>query len=240
MKKILLIGAQHDDETVGEKLYRRICSVKPDLLANIDYIVGNPEAVKFNKRYIESDLNRSYNPASQTTYEERRAKEILSYIKEGDYELVLDLHTTTCLDQPPCFIMNQQPEAVRRFIRASNISKLVHLTHDIMATSLLGFVPYGIAIEVPEETIDDKLLDDLIFTIEQYLAGNASQTEVELYETNELLLVKDVHESHIAHIKNFVYNDHYQCYPILCGVNSYRHTTHYIGFKADTMRVIEL
>ena len=78
--KILVVENMHGDE-IGGFTYP----------SGIDVVIGNPEAKKQKKRYIESDLNRSFNGRSETL-EERRAKELLPVIEK--YDFVLDIHST--------------------------------------------------------------------------------------------------------------------------------------------------
>jgi len=66
-------------------------------------VIGNPEARKFGKRYINNDLNRSFIEASfleshSLNVESKRAKELVGiYGNEGKNpcQIALDFHTTT-------------------------------------------------------------------------------------------------------------------------------------------------
>jgi succinylglutamate desuccinylase len=84
-QSILTVGAQHGDEKLGPLVWQHLNKHRPDLLTSVDYICGNPKAVSKNIRYIESDLNRSYSPSksSNLSYEEKRAQEILGFIRSG-------------------------------------------------------------------------------------------------------------------------------------------------------------
>lgn len=235
--KILLLGSQHGNELLGEKLYAYINKYHADLLPYISYKVGNPEAHQKGIRYIESDMNRSYN-GSLETHEARQARHVQQFIKDGAFDLVLDLHTTVCA-QPPCFIIHEINETIRPFIRASHIERVVRLTDPIVATSLIGNDPKAIAIEVANTQLTPMLFEALCKDIKQYVKGGTKPAQKKFYEVPSLLLKSEVSDELLSSLVNFEKTkDGY--IPILVGKNSYRKTTHYLGFKATTETIITL
>lgn len=58
--KLLIIAATHGNELLGIKLYQFLLAQHSALLESIDFVIGNPRAYAAHKRYIQSDLNRSY------------------------------------------------------------------------------------------------------------------------------------------------------------------------------------
>ena len=63
---ILLIGASHGNELLGPKLFSHLLQHRKEVLEYVDMLIGNPRAFAARKRYIESDINRSYNTALDT------------------------------------------------------------------------------------------------------------------------------------------------------------------------------
>lgn len=231
--KILLLGSQHGDELLGEKLYAYIEKQHPDLISHISYLVGNPQARRRNARFIESDLNRSYT-GQRATYEERRAGRILRYIRDRQFDLVLDLHTTTCV-QPPCLIIADSHPELQQFLRASSCEKIVHINHAIVRTSLIGVCSRAISIEVNKDDISPQLLEALCDDLRRFIANQASSITQYIYEVTEPLAKIDVDEEQVQLLKNFVLSPS-GFYPVLVGENSYKKHTNYLGFKA-TKRV---
>ena len=82
MKNLVLICCLHGNEGYGLEVCKRQ-SLFP-------FILANKRALKENKRYIDSDLNRVFPGNKQGNHEERLAVEILDQIKSFDY--VIDLH----------------------------------------------------------------------------------------------------------------------------------------------------
>lgn len=106
IKNILIVGGTHGNESTGVFLINKWLN-QPELLnregLNIDILIGNPEAVTANRRYIDKDLNRCFSSKvlkdkSLSGHEINRAHELVQQLgKKGkcNYDLIIDLHTST-------------------------------------------------------------------------------------------------------------------------------------------------
>lgn len=229
MSRILLLGSQHGDEHLGEKLYQYLCEKRPELAGYVECLVGNPKARQQNVRYIESDLNRSYSGKCET-YEERRAAEILTYIQDGDFGLVLDLHTTVCY-QPPSMIMASINSRSEGFIRASSIKHVVIMEPVTVRASLNGVCPQAVSVEFNRNFTDtdlSKLCDDIQrYTDNESYIGNKYVYELDLLRKDE------ISEEEFSQLRNFELSP-MGYYPVLVGESSYLKSGYdYLGFKAD-------
>ena len=231
-KKILIIGMQHGNELLGYKLMSYITSYHTELLEYIDFIVGNPAAFSKKTRYVESDMNRSYNKYTRSrTYEENRAEQILSMIRSASYEIVLDLHTTTA-NQQPSIIVSSLAGAVRKFLRNSDISTVVMMSENIAAHSLIGNCEQALSIEVNHRELNNELLGALALSIESFIKSNPASKVVTVYEVNGLLSSKDMPVGLIDQVENFkLFSNKF--YPILAGEVAYKNSGEYLGFQAD-------
>ncbi|MCF0222251.1 MAG: aspartoacylase [Fibrobacter sp.] len=108
-KNIVVAGGTHGNELTGVRLvkkwmenpqcYNNLCPS-----ANVNLVIGNPEAVRINRRYKDYDLNRAFSQTCLETsedsslYEFRRAKELNQiYGPKGPdsrTDLLLDIHNT--------------------------------------------------------------------------------------------------------------------------------------------------
>lgn len=226
---ILIIGAQHGNEPLGKALMDYIKRHRPNLLPHLTYRTGNPRAKRAGVRYIESDLNRSFT-GGNTTYEERRAAKLLAYIRKNNFDLVIDAHTTTC-SEPPCFIVSTMAGSVALFMRASSISRVVHMHPDIAKTSLIGVCPQAVSVEVNVGEVQPPLLESLARDIENYIQKNGPYSSKTIYEIAGFILKTEITEEEANHLKNFHKSQH-GYYPVLTGENSYKKLTNYLGFKA--------
>lgn len=236
-KKILLLGSQHGTEVLGELLIAHINEHRKELLPHVTYMVGNPRAKRLGTRYIEKDMNRSYTGGGGT-YEERRAAKVLKHIQETHYDLVLDLHTTTCI-QPPCLIVCDLNAPSSRYLRATSLERIVHMQHEMGGVSLIGKAPEAVVIEIYKETVDADLLNQLCDDIVRYINNTASSIAKTVFEVKHLLGKDELSESEAEKLENFVMSKH-GFYPILTGNNSYKQQTNYLGFKAHNAYPIEV
>lgn len=235
--KILLLGSQHGNEPLGDMLYEHIKRQHTALLPYITFKIGNPRAHEQEVRYIESDMNRSYDD-TLSTYESLQAKHMLQFIEEGEFDLVLDLHTTVC-NQPPCFILPKLNATLTPFIRASHIERIVLITDSMVHATLTGVNSKVVAIEVANSELTPKLLEMLCRDIVRYIRGDVSPSQKKVYDVPSLLLKIEVAKEDIDSLVNFK-KTQAGYIPILVGKNSYRKTTHYLGFKATTETIITL
>ena len=104
--QVLLVAGTHGNEINAISLFDQW--EKSPFLINTHGIkthkvIGNPEAKKSGKRYIDQDLNRSFKEESllainPSSFEERRATELLNLYGEFGVtpcQIALDFHTTT-------------------------------------------------------------------------------------------------------------------------------------------------
>lgn len=237
MKKILLLGSQHGNELLGDELYRYIQAQHKDLLPYVVFKIGNPDAHRANIRYLESDMNRSYN-IPDDTHEARLATELLEYIEKECFDLVLDLHTTVCV-QPPCIIIRDITPHNIDFLRATSIEKIVLLQDPMVETTLAGVCPQAVAIEISNNDITPELLESLAKAIKTYATNEVEPIEKSVYSVESLLLKAEVAPDEVDELVNFKPTKSGYI-PILTGENSYKKNTHYLGFKATKEEKITL
>lgn len=228
MNRILIIGSQHGNEPLGRRLYEYLLYRHPEVAAEVDYLCGNPLAYVRNVRYTETDLNRSYGIDSDS-FEAIRAAEILKYIDEGKYDVVLDIHTTTNIKLEDCIIAYDiDNPVVKNIITQFNIPNVVVMPQSIAKHSLIGNCAQAVSLEI------DIYNAEKLATIERI-----SQNIVDMargrgvtYPGHRVFLVEDVikvDESLPKDADNFK-----KCslgyYPILIGEAAYEGVIQ--GFKA--------
>jgi len=228
MKKVLLLGSQHGNEPLGDLLEQHIRKYSPQLLPYLTFKTANLKAKRQGIRFVESDMNRSYDGSSKT-YESRRAKQISHFIRTERFDLVLDLHTTNCV-QPPSILIHKLSLEKRNFLRASHVENVVDMKHDIVQNSLIGRHVNSLSIEVSNRDLNDTVLDALTHDIERYLNGGVFGQTKKLYVVRELLLKKEVPKK--MQFVNFQPTSA-GFVPILTGENSYKKDTDYLGFKSE-------
>lgn len=227
---IALIGSQHGNELLGEKLYNYLKAHHPELAKHVTFFLANPAAHREGMRFIESDMNRSY-VDSPRTYEERLASKLLSKLASSSYDVILDLHTTT-VDQPPSFICGNHNQKVEKFITGSHIVHVVTMSPDIAAHSLIGTHPAAVAIEV-NEVIDDTLLANLCRDIDHFVQDRRIKQAHRYYQVLDFIHKNEYTPKVLSTFRN-LQPTAYGFSPFLYGENSYKQTTNYLGFKVTS------
>ncbi len=99
--KIAIVGGTHGNELTGVYAIEKLAKF-PERLRQYSFevmtLLANPQAVIANRRYIDRDLNRSFDNSDLVNlalagYEAQRAREIASELKHVD--LIIDLHSST-------------------------------------------------------------------------------------------------------------------------------------------------
>ena len=106
-------------------------------------IVANPIARAQDKRYIESDLNRSFGVSSPRTYEEKRAREIKGVMNR--YDLVVDIHRTVS-QSLFCAIVTKLEDVEYALPYLPEAIIVID-----MPTALIAHAKHGVALEYPYE-----------------------------------------------------------------------------------------
>lgn len=104
INRVLIVGGTHGNEFIGIHAVQRY-QAEPQLVRRSSFetvaLLGNPGAVTTNTRYLDCDLNRSFNPQAHwpgSAYEVQRAATLRNQFGPcGDTpaDFILDLHSTT-------------------------------------------------------------------------------------------------------------------------------------------------
>lgn len=107
---LTLMGIVHGNEVGGiETLLQvgRFIKAMPELVKlPIVLALGNPEAAKINRRFVERDLNRSFDQDKTELWEQQRARQLESVLIDTNY--LLDIHQTIEPSESPFFIFSSQ------------------------------------------------------------------------------------------------------------------------------------
>ena len=126
---LTLMGLTHGNEVAGLAVLNDLLgflAASPALLNfPMGFVLGNPQAARANRRFVECDLNRSFARSSATLLEERRARSLETVLAQSAF--FIDFHQTT----EPCetaFFIFPYTEHTYRFARASE-ARLPIITH---------------------------------------------------------------------------------------------------------------
>lgn len=87
--KLLIVGGVHGDEKLGVDVVK---TLRENTSFEGECLLGNEKAIKKNKRFTETDLNRSFGSQEKISLEEKLTVKIKPLVEQA--EVVIDIHTT--------------------------------------------------------------------------------------------------------------------------------------------------
>lgn len=232
--RILIVGAQHGNERLGPRLQRFLQQNQTTKYQTVEYICGNPRAYRQNVRFVQTDLNRSYDTVPPTSYEQKRAQKILRRIRTGKYDYVLDIHTSRA-DVGRFFLATHLGQPIRDIVRASKLTRVAIMPPHIADCSLIGQAPQAISVEYDRNLArTPQALQDLVSLLDNLLTGHGTTQPREIfYVTGKIPLDSPISDS----AKNFERCDQ-GFYPVIFARNgSY---SQYKGFAAQQKTTIDI
>ncbi|KAI9132097.1 aspartoacylase [Acaryochloris sp. CCMEE 5410] len=130
IRQVVIVGGTHGNERIGLYLVKKFNQdssllFRPNLTTTC--LIGNPQACKENRRYIDTDLNRCFIKADLDNqllgrHEERQAKVLHQQLgpKGNSDNFLLDLHSTTANMGLTLILVNDHP---------FNLHLAAYLTH---------------------------------------------------------------------------------------------------------------
>ncbi len=109
-----------------------------------DAVIGNPVAKALGRRYVERDLNRSFNSGGVELYEVRRALHLKKILSDAD--VVVDIHRTTAVTQF-CAIVTKLDDVV--YALRYQPSAVIIMNQNFSEHCLIGNVKHGVVLEYP-------------------------------------------------------------------------------------------
>jgi succinylglutamate desuccinylase len=166
-KKIAILINTHGNEPLGQRTVA-LLSKNKQLTEKFDFVVGNPVATFQNKRFIDADLNRvAPGKTKSLYYEERRAFELISILKE--YEYVLDVHQTRANDRT-MIILPKVTSSVLTLIENIDIKTILMWPNKVKETgAVTSFLPNAVGIEVGNKSGYEHAAQKTARTIEKFI-----------------------------------------------------------------------
>jgi succinylglutamate desuccinylase len=168
--KILICIFTHGDERIG------------DFVENISFpdevrvMIMNQRAMKENTRYVESDLNRSFN-GKNNTLEEKLAQGLIPHIQQ--FDVVIDVHSTITGGTDAVITVEDTPEIreIASYMGASN-----YVFMPLMKTSVINQAKVGLALELGNDKDEERYLHALKNVVSFLLTGQGKKTVMRRYE----------------------------------------------------------
>lgn len=213
--KIHILAAQHGNELLGLKVIGKLVQQRAN---NLTFRIGHPEAVAKGVRYIQRDLNRSFN-SLESTIEAAIAADIEREIKALAPDLIVDIHTSVS-DVAKVGIVAKRSLLVERVAVAMGMEAVVVMPEYATRNALNGRFPdTSISLEFGRGYRSDALAADLAKRIRQ-LDIDEPYVGAAL-PVFEVFTEIDKNFDGLASIKNLQYNQTLDGYPFLAGPTTY-------------------
>ena len=185
--RVLVVAGTHGNERNGPWLLEH-WRAHPGSLAtaglDLDLVIGNPEAHTRNRRYLDRDLNRSFDPtlladASRCEREVVRARQLLAaHGPEGQQPCVavLDLHSTTSAMGNSLVVYGRRPEDLALAAGIQHrlgLPVYLHEADQAQTGFLVERWPCGLVVEVgpvPQGVIQQRICRQTQLALEAALA----------------------------------------------------------------------
>ena len=124
---VMVVGGTHGNEPAGVNamvgFHRRLKDGEIKLNnGKVSLLLGNPQAYRNDRRYVDRDLNRSFCDPDNATLEERRAGEIIAYLDcNNDIAALLDLHSVSIGDFKICVYEKDNTQSLNLALSISDI-----------------------------------------------------------------------------------------------------------------------
>jgi succinylglutamate desuccinylase len=133
--KIYVIAGMHGDERFGLKILGNLGINNKDLCLR----VGHPEAVAKNKRYVSTDLNRSFRSADKTK-EALMADAIEEELLHFNPDYVIDIHTSIT-PVGKAGIIAEHNDTTEMLAHALGVENIVVMHKKYTKNALIGCLP---------------------------------------------------------------------------------------------------
>lgn len=125
--KVAVIGCIHGDEIIGQRVISKLKKLKLKQ-GTLTLITANCKALKHNKRFIETDLNRSFPGKRNGRLEESIAFELKKILQPQD--AVLDIHATNS-DFNDLALLHHLNKNTKQILKSLPVSKVAWVSRQV-------------------------------------------------------------------------------------------------------------
>lgn len=121
-----------------------VALLKKRPIQGVDATLANPEATKAGKRFLESDLNRSFGASFPDTYESRLAARLTALAQS--YDVVLDFHNTQTPKNNCAFVGVGCHQRLFSIVKQLGLTRCVEATYDCINKYCLNTISVEISV----------------------------------------------------------------------------------------------
>jgi succinylglutamate desuccinylase len=226
--KIFVVAALHGDEPFGLKI---IDELRRSNIKGIITQVGHPEAIAKGKRFLDQDLNRSFNSRNRSI-EVAIARNIKKEIEEHKADIILDIHTSVS-DVGKIAIVARDYPLTKRIAGLLGMEAIVVIPKRLVDKSLIGCFPdKSISLEFGKTRLTDELAADIASKIKTLKLSHIQPAKQ--LPVFEVFAEIDKDFKGLENIKNLIFNKGLNGYPFLAGIDTYETIGGFLAKKIKT------
>lgn len=212
--KSFTVACLHGDEVFGLKVLGILDrSNRSDIVTR----VGHPEAIAKNKRYIETDLNRSFGKKFNSI-ESEVASAISKTMSECAPDYIIDIHTSRSNVRAVAIVSNLTDTNIY-LAHSLRADAIVVMPRELTVTSLIGCMPdRSISLEFGVNQRSDKLAAKTAEAIQNLGKTKLVKQKIPIYT-----VISKIPKNYkgLSGIKNLEFDEDLRGYPFLAGINTY-------------------
>jgi predicted deacylase len=142
-KHIAFVIGAHGNEPAAimaaQKLHKKLLDDSTLLKSGkVSFVLGNPDALKRDQKFVYSDLNQSFNPKIQNGSESKRVQELSEYFKNNsDIDLFLDVYTSVKNKPRVVFYVSNNFDDLKLISRVTRFGLYVNINPEMFPGSLI-------------------------------------------------------------------------------------------------------
>ncbi len=223
--KVYIVAGLHGDEVFGLKIAGII---QQSNCPNHIVRIGHPEAVAKAKRYITSDLNRSFR-CRNNTIEAQLAAGIEQDIKSLKPDYVVDIHTSVS-NVSRVAIVAKYCTKTSYLAQVLGMESIVVMPKSLTKHALIGCAPgSSISVELGKFQRSDKLAQDIAKRL-RLLKVSPIQHQQQL-PVFKVVSTIDKNFNGLEKIRNLEFNQDLGGYPFLAGPDTYASTGGFLALR---------
>lgn len=216
--KTLVIAGVHGNEQFGLKILGKLQQLQ---CTNVELHVAHPEAIAKHVRYVMHDLNRSFGDEKINSVEYGIARTLSQKIRAENYNLVIDLHTSTVAVGYVAVLASAAP-ALSTIAKFLDVEHIAIMPNDIAQQALIGVCPeVSICLEFGQYLRSDKLALEVAQSIQRLTVGNLFQDPTRSVDVYHIDRVITRDEATGLSLRNYEYEECLSGYPFLTGTDNY-------------------
>jgi len=167
LRNLLIVGGLHGDENTGIEIAKRTGG-----------LLANPLAINANRRFIETDLNRSFGVETPISLEEKLASDLTKTVMRNKY--VLDIHDTKAQNCTSAIVVTRFNKYHLGIANYFGMKRIVRMP---TSGSLISLMPRtSISLEYSKNEVNEMFINRITEKIGKLDFTKLTKGEIKLYQ----------------------------------------------------------